>query len=136
MDRQPPGESATAVNVTSALSGRIPGGGRIINLSSQAARAGGGAYGAAKAAIESWTAGLAPEVGRQGIMVNVIAPGLADDTDFYRRPISSEVRARLLAADANGREAMPDDVAALVVFVASADAGHITGQVLSVNGGA
>lgn len=126
----------SAVLVTTALKERLPEGGRIVSIGSQTARSGGDSYGAAKAGLESWTASLAFQLGARGITVNVVAPGLTDDTEFYPFALPDTVRTRLLDSSANGRAARPDDVAAAVVFVASEDAGHLTGQVIPINGGA
>lgn len=126
----------SAVLVTTALQDRLSDGGRIVNIGSQTARTGGDSYGAAKAGMESWTAGLSFALGARGITVNVVAPGLTDDTSFYPFALPDRVRDRLLSSAANGRAARPDDIAATVAFIASGDAGHITGQVIPVNGGA
>lgn len=124
------------VLVTRALVDRLPEGGRVIALGSMAARTGGGSYGAAKLALEAWAATTAFEVGPHGITVNVVAPGLTDDTEFFPQGLPASVRENLLAKAANHRAASPADIAATIAFVASPEASHITGQVIPVNGGA
>ncbi|GAA3719122.1 SDR family oxidoreductase [Nonomuraea antimicrobica] len=127
----------SAVLVTTALAPRMGEGGRIVTIGSIAARGtGSGSYGAAKAAVESWTADLAADLGPRGITANVVSPGLILDTEFFRGRLTEEgVRARVQNTR-NGRPGTPSDVADAVVFLASAGAGHVTGQVLHVNGGA
>lgn len=126
----------SAVLVTAALTPRLADGARVITIGSIAARYGAGSYGAAKAAIEAWTASVASELGPRGITANVVAPGLIMDTEFFRGRLSDERVAKLVSATRNGRAGTPRDVAATVAFLASAGAGHITGQVVHVNGGA
>ncbi|GAB3294763.1 SDR family oxidoreductase [Epidermidibacterium keratini] len=126
----------TAVLATTALRDRIDNPGRIINLSSIAARAGAGSYGAAKAAIDSWTVALAHELGQRAITVNSVAPGLIEQTEFFRGQLSDERRESLVEQTSTGRAGVPADIAATVGFLASAGASHITGQVIHVNGGA
>jgi 3-oxoacyl-[acyl-carrier protein] reductase len=126
----------SAVLLTAALAPRLAAGGRVVTLGSIAARTGAGSYGAAKAAVEAWTIDVARELGPRGITVNVVSPGLTVDTEFFRGRLTDERTARLIAATATGRPGTPDDVAALVEFLAEPAAGHITGQVLHVNGGA
>jgi 3-oxoacyl-[acyl-carrier protein] reductase len=127
----------SAVLVTTALRERLRPGGAVINLSSIAAHRGGsGSYGAAKAAIEAWNLTLAADLGADRITANVIAPGYIEDTEFFRGGMTDQRRARLIAQTANGRAGTPADIAAAVLFLASPEASHITGQTLHVNGGA
>ncbi|HUR07368.1 MAG TPA: SDR family oxidoreductase [Nonomuraea sp.] len=127
----------SAVLVTTALLPRFAKGGRIITIGSIAARGtGSGSYGAAKAAVEAWTADLAAQLGPRGITANVVSPGLVLDTEFFRGRLTEEgVRARV-ENTRNGRPGTPSDVADSVLFLASPGARHLTGQVIHVNGGA
>ncbi|MEW1847203.1 SDR family oxidoreductase [Nonomuraea angiospora] len=127
----------SAVLVTTALTPRLREGGRIVSIGSIAARGtGSGSYGAAKAALESWTADLAAELGPRRVTANVVAPGLVLDTEFFRGRLTEDgIRARV-ENTRNGRPGTPSDVADTVLFLASAGARHVTGQVLHVNGGA
>ncbi len=126
----------SAVLVTAALASRLADDGRVINFSSIAARNGADSYGAAKAAVEAWTASLAADLGPRGITVNVVSPGLVVDTEFFRGRMTPAGVERRVAATRNGRPGTPADIAATVEFLASAGAGHITGQIIHVNGGA
>jgi 3-oxoacyl-[acyl-carrier protein] reductase len=90
-------------------------------------------YAAAKAGMIGFTKSLAREVGSRGITVNCVAPGFVD-TDMTRALDESQ-RERLLASIPLGRLGSPEDVAAAVVFLASAQAGYITGETIHVNGG-
>jgi 3-oxoacyl-[acyl-carrier protein] reductase len=110
--------------------------GRIINIASVVGligNAGQANYAAAKAGIIGFTKSLAREVGSRGITANVVAPGFID-TDMTKA-LSEEQRAALLAPIALGRLGSVDDVAAAVLFLASAGADYITGETLHVNGG-
>jgi 3-oxoacyl-[acyl-carrier protein] reductase len=115
--------------------------GRIVNLSSQLAALGavgaGGfaAYATTKGAVETFTRAMAHEFGGQGITVNAIAPG-GIETDMSRDVMTEEYRARRMAELPLHRFGSVDDVAACTVFLASDDAGYLTGQVLHPSGGA
>ena len=116
--------------------------GKIVNLSSMSALGNRGQanYSAAKAGIQGLTATLAVELGRYNINVNAVAPG------FVRTPMTAATAARLgvpvedlirLAEEEIPlrRVAEPEDIAAVIAFLASEDARHVTGQTLYVNGG-
>jgi 3-oxoacyl-[acyl-carrier protein] reductase len=126
----------SAVLVTEALKPRLAAGARVVSIGSIAAHTGAGAYGAAKAAVEAWNVTLAGALGPRGGTANVVAPGLIEGTEFFRGRLSGERRERLVAATATGRAGTPEDVAAVVAFLASPEAGHVTGQVVHCNGGA
>ncbi|HET6708341.1 SDR family NAD(P)-dependent oxidoreductase [Amycolatopsis sp.] len=126
----------SAALVTHALRDRLADGARIVTVGSIAAHLGAGSYGAAKAAVEAWSASVARELGPRGITSNVVAPGLIGDTEFFHGQLSDERRASLIGNTMNKRPGTPDDVVAAVTFLASPAAGHVTGQVLHVNGGA
>jgi len=112
--------------------------GSIINVSSAAAFTGGGTnatvYATSKAAIVGFTRGLAKEVGGQGIRVNAVAPGQIA-TQFHERFSTPEGRAQTVRGIPLGREGAAEDVARVVVFLASPAAAFVTGEVLAVNGG-
>ncbi len=113
--------------------------GRIINLSSQLARASVGtggfaAYAATKGAVESFTRALAHEVGEHGITVNAIAPG-GIDTDMSRAVMTPEYRARRIRELPVRRLGAVEDVAYCVVFLAAEEGRYLTGQVLHPSGG-
>jgi 3-oxoacyl-[acyl-carrier protein] reductase len=111
--------------------------GRVLNISSVAALAGNRGqvnYAAAKGALNSATKALAQEVASRGVTVNAIAPGIIEspmstgagsafDADTIKRMVPCQ------------RAGTPEEVAALAGFLASPEAGYITGQVISVNGG-
>jgi 3-oxoacyl-[acyl-carrier protein] reductase len=110
--------------------------GRIINVTSIVGLTGNPGqtnYSAAKAGILGFTKSLAREVASRGITVNAVAPGFVD-TDMTRA-LSEEQRATLQTQIPLGRLGTPADVAAAVLFLASAQAGYITGETLHVNGG-
>ncbi|QQL49328.1 3-oxoacyl-ACP reductase FabG [Mucilaginibacter ginkgonis] len=107
--------------------------GRIINvvsLSGLKGQPGQANYSAAKAGVIGATKALAQEVGRQGITVNAIAPGFIK-TDMTEGLDEKELKNLIPVR----RFGTPDEVAHAAVFLASPEAGYITGQVISVNGG-
>ncbi|MDT0318137.1 SDR family NAD(P)-dependent oxidoreductase [Streptomyces millisiae] len=129
----------TAVLLTEALKDRLASpGGRLLFLSSIAAHRGSGSsgYGASKAALHPYAFALARELGPRGVTVNVVAPGFIDDTEFFGPSIPEERRRALIAETANGRAGEPGDVAETLHWLASHAAGHVTAQVIAVNGGA
>lgn len=123
------------VLVTTALLPRIGEGGRIVTIGSIAAKTGAAGYGAGKAAIEAWTAELSADVGRRGVTVNVVAPGLIVDTGFFHGRLSDDRVTSLIEATHTGRAGTVEDVAETVHFLASPGARQITGQLIAVNGG-
>lgn len=125
----------SAVLTTEALLPRLGTGGAVIAIGSEATESAATSYGAAKAALSAWTAGLSKVVGRRGITVNTVTPNYTEGTDFYDRPLPEAMRESLIASTHNGRAGVPDDIAAAVCFLASAEARHITAQTLHVSGG-
>jgi len=110
--------------------------GRIINLSSvvaQMGNAGQSNYAASKGGVEALTRSLAREVGSRGITVNAVAPGFID-TDMTRA-LPEAAKEALLERIPLGRLGTAEDVAGVVLFLASDAAGYVTGQVIHVNGG-
>ena len=91
-------------------------------------------YMAAKAGMLGLTHALAREYGPQGITVNVIAPGFIADTGATGH-LSEQIVKGIAAQLPVGRPGSVNDVAAAALFLASADAGFITGEILNVNGG-
>ena len=110
--------------------------GRIINLTSIVGvmgNAGQANYAAAKAGLIGFSKAMAREVASRGITVNAVAPGFID-TDMTRT-LGDKQKEQLLGQIPMGRLGDAEDVAKCVSFLASPDAGYITGQVLHVNGG-
>jgi 3-oxoacyl-[acyl-carrier protein] reductase len=110
--------------------------GRIINISSivgESGNAGQANYVAAKAGLIGLTKALAQEMAPREITVNAVAPGFID-TDMTAG-LTDELKEKLLAQVPLRRLGRPEDIAAAVRFLASEEAGYITGHVLNVNGG-
>jgi 2-hydroxycyclohexanecarboxyl-CoA dehydrogenase len=118
------------------------GSGRIVNISSDAARVGSSGeavYSACKGAIISFTKTVAREVARNGITLNVVCPG-PTDTPILRSFLGEGEAGRkvfdaLVRAIPMKRVGQPADLPGIVAFLASEDAAFITGQVISVSGG-
>jgi 2-hydroxycyclohexanecarboxyl-CoA dehydrogenase len=113
--------------------------GRIVSIASDAGRVGSSGeavYSAAKAGVIGFSKTLAREVARHGINVNVVCPGPTDTPLFQgiaaENPKLGQALARAIPL---GRLARPEEIAGAVAFLASDDAGFITGQTLSVSGG-
>ena len=124
--------------VTKAVVPHMPEGGAIVNLSSLAARDGGGggalAYSAAKGAVLTLTRGLSKELAPKKIRVNCVSPGMIDTT-FHDTFTSPEIRKAVAGRTSVGREGTPGDVANSVLFLASDASAYITGESLEINGG-
>jgi len=110
--------------------------GRIINITSvvgQIGNAGQSNYAASKAGIMGLTKSMAKELGSRNITVNAVAPGYI--TTDMTNELNDEVKEQLKSSIPLGRLGTPDDVANLVCFLASDEAGYITGQTFNVDGG-
>ena len=112
-------------------------GGRIVLVSSTAGQRGEALhadYAAAKGAMISLVKSLAIELAARGVTVNSVAPGWVD-TEMAAPAFTGDARDRIAASIPVGRIATPADVAGPIVFLCSAHARHITGEILNVNGG-
>lgn len=110
--------------------------GRIINITSVVGTAGNPGqanYAAAKAGLTGLSKSLAQEVASRGITVNCVAPGLVETA--MTEKLNDEQRARILADVPAGRMGQPVEIAAAVLYLASVEAGYVTGATLHVNGG-
>jgi acetoacetyl-CoA reductase len=110
--------------------------GRIINISSVNAlkgQFGQTNYSAAKAGMAGFSKALAQEVVKKGVTVNTVSPGYVE-TDMVMA-IRKEILEQIVASIPMGRLAKPEEIAAVVAFLASEEAGYITGANISVNGG-
>jgi len=113
--------------------------GRIVNMSSVSAKRGGGVFGgahysAAKSGILAFGKALSREVAPNGITINAVAPGLVA-TDIRGGLEDEETQVKMTADIPCRRMATPEEVAAAVCFLASDEAGYITGEEIDVNGG-
>jgi NAD(P)-dependent dehydrogenase (short-subunit alcohol dehydrogenase family) len=114
-------------------------GGSIVNISSIAARLGGlpglAAYAATKGAVESFTKGLATEVGPEGVRANVVAPGFTA-TDMTRDQLAqASFRERIEGMTPLRRVGAPEEIAEAAAWLISPAAAFVTGSVLTVSGG-
>ncbi len=110
--------------------------GRIVNVSSVWGQEGAScevAYSASKAAVEGFTKALAKELSLSGICVNCVAPGVIDTK--MNAFLSEEEMSELESVIPMGRLGTPDEIAKVVAFLCSEQAGYITGQIIGVNGG-
>ena len=116
----------------------LDGGGAIVNVASLAGRSSsplqGCHYSASKAGLLGLTRHLARELGPRHIRVNAVCPGPIM-TDMLTRTTSKEQIADLAAQVPVGRAGTPDDIAGVIAFLASDDAGYINGASLDANGG-
>jgi acetoacetyl-CoA reductase len=111
--------------------------GRIVNISSvngQQGAFGQANYAAAKAGMHGFTKSLALELARHGVTVNTVSPGYLD-TSMVREVPPDVMRDRILPQIPVGRLGRPEEVAALVAYLASEDAAYVTGANIAINGG-
>ncbi|WP_316163774.1 glucose 1-dehydrogenase [Bradyrhizobium sp. SZCCHNRI20481] len=116
---------------------RLRDGGRIVNFSSSVVglyQPRYGAYAATKAAVEAMTHVLARELARRSITVNAVAPGPTETEMFLNGKTDEQLRA-MAAANPFGRFGQPREIADVVAFLTSPEAGWVNGQVVRVNGG-
>jgi 3-oxoacyl-[acyl-carrier protein] reductase len=112
--------------------------GCVVNISSVAARNGGGlgamAYASAKGALSVMTKGLAKEFAPHGVRVNAVSPGTID-TNYHRTFSTEQMLAGVRAATPLGRLGTSEEVAGVILFLCSKGAEFVHGQVIEVNGG-
>ncbi|MEE4542075.1 SDR family oxidoreductase [Streptomyces sp. V4-01] len=126
----------TAVLITESLRDRLAAeDGRVVTVTSVAALRGGGSYGASKAALHAWNHSLAAQLGPQGVTCNIVAPGTVAGTEFFGSRLNEAELTRRAGRTLVGRVGRPADVASAVIFLASPEAGFITGEILQCNGG-
>jgi 2-hydroxycyclohexanecarboxyl-CoA dehydrogenase len=119
------------------------GGGRIVNVASEAGRVGSNgsaAYSAAKGGVIGFTKAIAREAGRYGVLCNAVAPGPIDTPLLRSAPeqlgdLGRKVIDVMVASTVLRRMGEPDEVAAVIAFLCSDDASYVTGQTLGVSGG-
>jgi 3-oxoacyl-[acyl-carrier protein] reductase len=137
-------EAMVNINLTGTFRGireggkRLRDGGRIVNFSSSVVgmyQPAYGAYAATKSAVEAMTHVAAKELGRRGITVNAVAPGPVE-TELFMTGKSEELVQTIVKMIPMGRLGQPDDIAAVVSFIAGPDSGWVNGQVIRANGGA
>ncbi len=125
------------VATTIAALKKIPDGGRIINISSGVTRGtipGSSVYSATKAALEALTRVWAQDLGGRRITVNAVAPGTTA-TEMLNVALTEDVKQAMIAKTALGRLGEPEDIAAVVAFLASDDGRWVTGHTIYADGG-
>ncbi|KIO48237.1 SDR family oxidoreductase [Nitrosospira sp. NpAV] len=116
---------------------RLADGGRVVSLSSTVTRLmlpNYGAYAASKGAVEQLTRVFAKEQGRRGITANIVSPGPVN-TEMFTTGKSEETIKRMASMSFVGRVGEPEDIAGVVLFLVSNEAGWVTGQNISASGG-
>ena len=128
----------TAVHLTEALRDGLADDARVVLLSSIAAfrGSGSGSYGGSKAALHPYAIDLAAALGSRGITVNVVAPGYTTETEFFADTMTDQRHELLVSQALNKRAGRVADVAATIRWLTSPAAGHVTAQIIQVNGGA
>jgi len=127
----------SAFHTVKAAASQVVEGGSIVLVSSTAGQRGEAYhadYAASKGAMIALTKSVAVELAPRGVRVNCVAPGWID-TEMVEAPMAAAGRGRIEASIPLGRIASPEDVAGPIVFLCSALARHVTGEVLNVNGG-
>jgi 2-hydroxycyclohexanecarboxyl-CoA dehydrogenase len=117
--------------------------GAIVNVASEAGRVGtvaGSVYSASKAGVIGFTKAIARESARRGVRCNAVAPGPIETPLLQRTmeaagELGTALKQRMIAATLMGRIGTPDEVAAVIAFLASDDAAYMTGETLAVSGG-
>ncbi|WP_166241046.1 SDR family NAD(P)-dependent oxidoreductase [Paenibacillus turpanensis] len=114
--------------------------GHIVNMSSVAAHHGGGPgasiYAASKAAVLTYTKGLAKEAAPHGVLVNCVSPGFIGNTQFHAKVTSEAGKQAAISGTPLQRQGEPADVAGAVLFLVSSLSSFITGETIEINGGA
>lgn len=116
-------------------------GGRLIHVTSMAAfagssRVGGEAYAASKSGVHGLVRTLVRVHGPQGITINCVAPGVIENTDFFKDgTVPQDIRAKMIPQIPAGRLGVPEDVAPAIFYLASDEASFINGEILNINGG-
>ncbi len=117
---------------------KLRGRGKIVNMTSVAARTGGGpgsvAYATSKGGVSTLTRAMAKELISDGIIVNAVAPGIIA-TPFHEQFTPDDVREKMTGNIPIGREGTPEEISAAVLYLASSQADYMVGEILEINGG-